>query len=100
MLQFCSLIFLHLPFIIYILNKGERSYSFFPGWIIFFASEERAIDLKVALILITMVTFLLLFVVIYPQTALLLLVRDTELHDVSKCDTWKDNRFISGNTDG
>jgi len=30
MLQFCSLILLHPLFIVYILNKGERSYNFFP----------------------------------------------------------------------
>jgi len=77
MLQFCSLILLHPLLIVYILNKGERSYNFFfRGWIISFATEETAIGLKMASILITMVTFLLLFLVSYPQTALLLLVRD------------------------
>jgi hypothetical protein len=77
MLQFCRLILVYPLFIVYILNKGERSYNFFPpGWIISFASEERAVGLNVASILDTMVTVLLLFLVSYPQTALLLLVRD------------------------
>lgn len=77
MLQFCSLILLHPLFIVYILNKGERSYNFFsPGWIISFVCEELSVGLKMASVLITMVTFLLLFLVSYPQTTLLLLVRD------------------------
>jgi hypothetical protein len=50
--------------------------NFFPEWIISFASEEGVIGLKMASSLITMMTFLLLFLVSYPQTALLLPVRD------------------------
>jgi hypothetical protein len=57
-------------------TKMSEVTIFFPGWIISFTSEERAIDLKMASILITMVTLFLSFLVSYPQTALLLLVRD------------------------
>jgi hypothetical protein len=72
---FCSI---HSSLSIFSTRVSEVTVFFSPGWIIFFASEKRAIGLKMASILITMVTFLLLFLASYPQTALLLLVRDYE----------------------